>query len=202
MLAIKRPVFMTGENPGLTLFAPGSGEAVAILSYWHCTDSPWGAGNVLILWGSGSSASGIYADNLELARILTERLTRHFPDFRAVPLERLALVDAEVEHAFDGTRYRVVGRGKVCSIEVEWSELLDCKQVVWPDFPAGSAVFDLTTVIRPCGQASLRIDGREVAGSPRVEINDEGRPASSAFLAFAETWIGPLADGREIRPSS
>ena len=44
---IKRPVFLSGENPGMTLYETNTDHPIAILSYWHVTDSPHGIGNAL-----------------------------------------------------------------------------------------------------------------------------------------------------------
>src|SRR3954452_24081221 len=72
------------------------------------------------------------------------------------------------------------------------SEPLDHKQICWPQFPAGPQAFDLTTVICPCRYATITLNGAPLLGEVQTsEAN--GWPASSAFLAFAETWVGPVA---------
>ena len=39
---IKRPVFVCGENPGMTLYKPDTDQPVAIVSYWTCDlQSAW-----------------------------------------------------------------------------------------------------------------------------------------------------------------
>lgn len=155
MSEIKRPVFFSGENPGMTLYVPGTEQPAAVISYWVCTDSPWGVGHALVLWLSATSATdlgqgGIFTDNPDLARVLVTELTQHFPEFREVPVNTLAYVAAHCEHTFDGICYRVVCKTPESQIEVEWEEILDRKQVVWPQFPAGETAYDLTTVICPC----------------------------------------------------
>ena len=86
---VKRPLIFTGENPGLSLFRPGSGELVAAASYWRCVYSSHGEGNALLIWvdhaGSGIgdlSPHAIYTDNPGVARLVAERFTQHFPNFR------------------------------------------------------------------------------------------------------------------------
>lgn len=191
----RRPVFMCGENPGMTLYVPGTDRITAVASYWDCTDSPWGTGHALVLWEADSSgeARAIYTDNPPLAKRLVENLTRHFPEFQGISVADLTYVTAVCGHTFDGTEYRVTCLAGAHSVELEWSGILDRKQVVWPGFPAGQAAFDLTTVIGPCASAGIRVDGRPIAGEVRTGVSQEGCATSSAFLAFAETWIGPLS---------
>jgi len=69
---------------------------------------------------------------------------------------------------------------------------LDRKQVIWPRFPAGKAAYDLTTVICPCRVGRIQINGEFITGEVQTAQSAEGLLASSAFLAFAETWVGPL----------
>jgi len=78
MVDVKRPIFFSGENPGITLYALGTEETVAVASYWHCTDSPYGVGHALVLWLKNENTSighgCIFTDNLELAQVLVKKL--------------------------------------------------------------------------------------------------------------------------------
>jgi hypothetical protein len=181
----------------MTLLVPGTEQAAAVVSYWYCTDSPWGVGHALILWlmtGAGPGEpthSGIFTDNLGLAQILVTRLTQHFPEFQEVPVETLQYVNAHCEHSYDGTHYRVVCQAPKTQIEIEWAEVLDRKQIIWPHFPTGENTHDLTTVICPCQVGRIQINGEAVQGEVQTQQNAEGIFSSTAFLAFAETWVGP-----------
>ncbi len=199
MLQYRHPVFLCGENPGLTLFAPGTEQAVAIASYWNCTYSQHGAGHALTLWVAPRPFGprvepfcGIFTDNLPLARWLTDSLTRHFPEFRDCPVAEFPYHVAQCGHTTDGrSRYTAECNSEDHHIAVAWADLLDQKHLTWPRFPAGPQYFDLLNVIFPCGQASVEIDGHQVPGIVQTAIVKD-RPASSAFLALCETWIGPL----------
>jgi hypothetical protein len=197
MSEIKRPVFFSGENPGMTLYVPRTEQPVAVVSYWHCTDSPCGVGHALVLWLDPALSADvgqgcIFTDNPELAQMLVKNLTQHFPEFKDISIETLAYADAYCEHTFDGTCYRVLCRTPETQVEIEWVEVLDRKQVVWPQFPAGQAAYDLTTVICPCRVGYLQINGKLLAGEVKTSQMNDGAFSSTAFLAFAETWIGPL----------
>jgi hypothetical protein len=202
MSEVMRPVFFSGENPGMTLYIPATEQLAAAASYWHCTDSPWGVGHALVLWLGTPPAmdigrGGLFTDNLHLAQVLVKDLTQHFPEFQDIPIETLAYTEAHCEHTYDGARYRVVCQTAETKIELEWIEVLDRKQVIWPQFPAGKAAYDLTTVICPCRIGRIQIDGRLITGEVKTAQRADGTFSSTAFLAFAETWIGPLDRKRE-----
>lgn len=197
MSEIKRPVFFSGENPGMTLYISGTEQPAAIASYWYCTDSPWGVGQALVLWLDTSPATnighgGVFTDNPGLAEILVKDLTQYFPEFREVPVGTLGYEDARCGHTFDGTCYRATCQTPEVKIEVEWVEILDRKQVIWLQFPAGETAYDLTTVICPCRTGRIQINDKSVRGEVQTARTANGTPSSTAFLAFAETWIGPL----------
>ncbi len=196
MVDVKRPIFFSGENPGMTLFSPDTEETVAVASYWHCTDSPMGVGHALVLWLKNENAAighgGIFTDSLKLAEILVRKLTQHFPEFENVPVQSLQYIQAHCGHTYDGTIYRVTCQISAAQVELEWSEPLDRKQILWPGFPAGEEAYDLSTVIRPCKIGRVQINGKNIDGEVKVTQNAEGIYSSSAFLAFAETWVGPV----------
>ncbi len=197
MNEIKRPVFFSGENPGMTLYAPGTEQPVAIASYWICTDSPQGIGHALVLWLHTSLVTNldqgcIFTDNPNLAHVLVKDLTQHFPEFQEAPVNALAYLEAHCEHTYDGECYRVLCQTETAKVEIEWAEVLDRKQVLWQQFPAGATAYDLTTVICPCRVGRIRINGNWLPGEVQTTQAASGSLASTAFLAFAETWIGPL----------
>jgi len=199
MAKIKRPVFMCGENPGLRLYVPETEQRVAVASYWHCTYSPWGRGNALVLWldeqalpeGLSWRSGGIFTDNVSLAHELVGTLTQYFQEFQGLPVTELPYLDATCEHVFDGMRYSLRCRAESVRVEIIWEELLDQKRLDWPQFPAGPVVYDLTTVICPCRAGYIEVNGLSVPGEVQVGQAADGHPSSSAFLAFAESWVGP-----------
>jgi len=196
MAEIKRPVFFSGENPAMTLYLPGTEQVTAVASYWHCTDSPHGLGHALIFWLAdeipGMGHGGIFTDNIELAKVLATQLARHFPEFENIPVGTLPYTEAHCEHTYNGQSYRAVCQSAATQIKLEWVEVLDRKQVNWPGFPAGDATFDLTTVICPCKNGRIQINNNAVDGEVQTLKADDGFFRSTAFLAFAETWIGPV----------
>jgi hypothetical protein len=199
MIKIMRPVFVSGENPGLSLFRAGVERPAAVASYWNCEISPWGMGHALVLWvdpaltANGAVERGaVFTDNLEMARGLVDALVQYFPEYQGAPVAELPLIRAVCQHVFSGERLDVLCQSSETRVELTWEKLLDRKQVLWTEFPAGEAVYDLSTVICSCGQAKLVLDGIRVAGEVQLEKMSDGSTGSSAFLAFSETWIGPM----------
>jgi hypothetical protein len=195
-ITIKRPVYLCGENPGMTLYKADTDQPVAIVSYWHVTYSPHGTGNALILWLHESTElrGGIFTDNLPLAHILVDTLTRHFPEFKDVPVADLPYTEADCEDSFNETDgYIVSCTSGEDRIAVEWANLLDQKALSWPGFPAGKQNFDLQNVICPCGSGTITVNNQTISGKVKKTSTSENTPSSSAFLAFAESWVGPNA---------
>lgn len=191
---IKRPVIFTGENPGLSLFRAG-GELVAAASYWRCTFSAHGEGNALIFWLDRSAIGGtgvlaaIYADNTAMARFVTDTLNQHFGDFQNKGFAEVQPEPARFFQEGDSRAYhRVVAHAAAHQVELLWRDVRDYQQVIGSDSQLGGRSFELATVICPCAAATITFDGVPVQGEVRLTERD-GRPQSSAFLAFAESWV-------------
>ena len=54
------------------------------------------------------------------------------------------------------------------------------------DNRSGAEPYDVSAVICPCRRGSIAVDGVPLRGEVRVP---SGESASSAFLAFSETWV-------------
>lgn len=193
----KHKVILCGENPGLALHEPGTGRIVANASYWRCTYSAHGEGNVLVLWVEAGDAvilpGAIYADNAPLARFVVGAIVQHFETFRDRGLAELEPRQARFTQDFGGRRYhRVTCQAEGTSIELLWRDVREYQLRHFPNNRefgvAGDRVYDVTTVICPCADGQIAIDGQLVPGVVRIDTNKE--PAeSSAFLAFSETWV-------------
>lgn len=192
-IEIKRPVFLCGENPGMTLYKSDAEQILAIVSYWHVTYSPHGTGNALVMWLDESIPfpAGIFTDNIPLAQILVNTLIQHFPEFKNFPISKLPYHSSHCEHIFKNDRYLASCSSGKNKITVEWSEMLDQKSLSWVNFPIGDQNFDLNTVICPCNSGTLSINEINVMGKVKTGLSSDNMPSSSAFLAFAESWVGP-----------
>jgi hypothetical protein len=190
-------VVFSGENPGLTLYKPGTEERVAAVSYWRCVYSEHGEGNAVLIWadpeGSGLgelAPHAIYTDNPGVARLVTERFTRHFGGFSDLGFENVEPTHARFFQESDSRWYhRVVCNDASTVVELVWSHVLAHQQVLRQGYELGGTRWDLMTVICPCSQAQVMVNNRAVSGEVRTSTNEAGAPGSSCFLAFSETWV-------------
>lgn len=191
------PVVFSGENPGLTLFKPGTEERVAAVSYWRCVYSAHGEGNAMLVWtdktasGLGDNAPhAIYTDNPGVARLVAGRFTQHFGGFTDLGFGTMEPTFARFFQESDSRWYhRVVANHGGGVVALEWSDVLDYQQTLRQDFELGGTKWDLMTVICPCKSASVTVNNQRVDGEVRTRTNSQGAPGSSCFLAFSETWV-------------
>lgn len=192
----KRPVIFCGENPGLSLYQSASGALVAAASYWRCTYSAHGEGNALIMWvdlnGAGlgqGELRAIYADNAAMARFVTDTLNQHFANFQGRDFPSVQPQPARFFQESDSRRYhRVVCHADDHAVELVWQDVRDRQMIIGTDLELGGRSFELATVICPCARATITLDGSPVPGEVRLGERD-GHLQSSAFLAFAESWV-------------
>lgn len=195
----RQPLALCGENPAMTLYQPGSEQIVAVAGYWRCIYSPYGVGQVVLVWvdptvsGLGTAAPhAIYSDNLPLADYIVQTFNQHFPEFRGYSFGDFSAEPGQIaQEAADTNGLRVTCQADERTLVLTWGDVLHRSLLLYPGFPCGGQLFDLSTVLCPCGAASLRIDGQLLAGEVRTEQSG-AVPHSSAFLAFCETWIGPV----------
>jgi hypothetical protein len=174
-------VLLVGANPGLTLFAD-DGERVAFASVWRVDWSTHGPGRAVVVWHDGRVR--VLTSTPALGRWLVEAFTRHFPEVAGLPWPAPEIIEAPVAIDLDpatGVAARAAG------VAIRIAEPLGRRLVTADAFPGNG--YGLSTVYTPCLLGSLSVDGRPVAGAPRV--TGEGRVTSTAFLADAEVWTAP-----------
>mgnify|MGYP001362352322 CR=1 FL=1 len=184
-----RGVMITGENPMIVLYRPGSDDYVAIASMWTCTYSEAGQGRALVIWvdpeasGLGERAPvGIFTDNPALARFVWANLYNDYAPIHGRGIEDAPLRAARFAHHADGRRlHRMTCTSGTTTIELEWRDVVEVFHVL--TYPTG---YECSVVAAPCAAGTITVDGRRAIG----EIHrPEGWFGSSAILAFAETWI-------------
>lgn len=190
-------VVFSGENPGLTLFKAGTEDRVAAVSYWRCVYSEHGEGNAMLIWvdpdasGLGDIAPhAIYTDNPAMAKLVTERFTRHFGGFNELGFENIEPTHARFFQESDSRWYhRVVANSGDSVVELVWAEVADYQPVLRQNHELGGTNWDLMTVICPCNFAQVMVNNEAVEGEVRTSTSDDGKPGSSCFLAYSETWV-------------
>lgn len=174
------PVVFTGENPDLILYNQAS-EMVVAASYWRCTYSKFGGGNVLVLW-LREGAKTIYTDNLGLAK-MARALTSYSEGFQGLEVPTFPIKSAQFFQKLDGKTFYQVTCIAEETIELTWQTFRDVYSV--KDVFHFGKDFELSFVVCTCEVARVVIGGEEIAG--KVKWFDRN-PASSAFLALAESW--------------
>ncbi|HEV2127079.1 MAG TPA: hypothetical protein VGR22_00495 [Thermomicrobiales bacterium] len=196
-ITVKPDVAFAGDNPLLMLYRPDTEEVIAVASYWRCAWSPEGAGEALVIWvdpaASGldeQAPAGIFADNTAMAHLVWVQFNSQFDRLQGRGIEDREIQPARFTMLADGIRlHRVTCAAGATTIELEWRDALEAVHMVATP-RVGSSRWEVTNVVLPCAGAAIRVDGIEIAG----EVHQpEGIYRSSAFLAFAESWVR-LAD--------
>lgn len=194
LLNKRRPVLFAGENHLITLYRPGSDAAMVWTSCWHCTYSADGEGTVLVMRVDQETTNrhdlpplAIYTDNPSLGRMITERFNQYFDGFRNLGLAALALQSAQfVQYPNGRQSRRIVCTSGMQVIELIWEDIFDAAMELFYN-TSGPIAYDVSAVICPCARGIIMVNGVPLPGETRVPAGDS---ASSAFLAFSETWVG------------
>jgi hypothetical protein len=194
-------VIFCGENPEIRLVRPENVDReIAFASYWRCTYSPYGSGQLLalhieanVLESGVDALTLIAADNLPLGRALVDDLVQHFPGLDHIPFTDINVQVATLSQANDGQKnYRVECRTAQHHIDITWADVLDVRlPQTYSNFISeterGTAL-DVSNVICPVGSGSIIINGAAVNGCVH-SLYDGTMNRSTAFLAFSETWV-------------
>ena len=182
-------VLMTGENSFIRLSHDGGATPSDRLSHWRVLWCPAGAGHALFVQSELTDGRvRVYSDNPAVARWLQRTIeTLLFPAFAD---ETLPIIAAEFTRGGDP---RSAAWETVVSaterIRLTWWDCLDPFVLTLPpgfnDRPIG--VF---STFFPARAAQVELGGRVATGRPWPETRGD-RQASSACLAWSETWVKP-----------
>jgi hypothetical protein len=189
----RRPVIFSGENSMIRLFRAGGDEIIAGASYWRCTYSEHGEGNALIIWAdpvatglSDLAPHAIYADNLAMGQLVATTFNQYFRGYQNRGFGEMIPKPARFfQQGYSHRQHRVTCYTDQATIELLWQDVLDAN-LQFLENTSGPSKFDVSTVICPCAQASITIDGTAATGEIR---RGPGPTDSSAFLALSETWV-------------
>jgi len=186
-------VAVIGENPGIRLSVKEGAPPSTSVSFWRVFYSPAGMGHVCFvtsdIGGDGPTPDDIrlaFADNEKLAEYVATRLMTAFDKTYG-------------SRPFPVRRARFARSGDTATA---WKETIDADQfsieLVWRDFYEPFAIesrvgvpdnpYLITSTFIPARTAEVIVNGRRVTGSATQRMRGT-RQSSSAFLAFAETWL-------------
>jgi len=186
-------VAVIGENPGIRLVAKEGAAPSTSVSFWRVFQSPAGEGHVCFVT-SDIAGDGPTPDDIRLAFTDNEKLA----DYVAMQL-MTAFDKAYGEKPFPVRRARFERRGNTTTA---WTESLTADgyriDLVWRDLLEPFAIeskagvphnpFTILSTFVPAKTAEVVINGRRAAGQTTPRMRGS-RQSSSAFLAFAETWL-------------
>jgi hypothetical protein len=121
-----------------------------------------------------------------MGRMVMARFNQYFGGFTDRGLAELPPTPARFTQQADGRRlHRITCASAERTIELLWREVFDAALEVF-DNRSGPEPYDVSAVICPCQAGRISVDGAPLRGDVRVP---DGPSASSAFLAFSETWV-------------
>jgi hypothetical protein len=184
-------VLMTGENSFIRLSVDGGTTPSERFSHWRVLWCPAGVGHALFMQSQLAGRQvRIYSDNAAVARWLQRTIeTLLYPAF-ADP--KTPVVAAEFARAGD-PRSTVVETVTAAAhrIHLTWYDCIEPFVLTLPpgfnDRPIG--VF---STFFPARAAHVEMNGAFAPGQPWPEMRGD-RQASSACLAWSETWVKPRA---------
>jgi hypothetical protein len=186
-------VAVVGENPGIRLMTKDGDAPSTSVSFWRVYESPAGEGHVCFVT-SDVKGDGPTPDDVRLAFTDNEKLA----DYVATQL-MTAFDRAYAEKPFPVRRARFERSGDTATA---WKETIKAEgytiDLVWRDFYEPFAIeshvgaphnpYTIVSTFIPAKTADVIINGTRAAGAVTPRMRGE-RQSSSAFLAFAETWL-------------
>lgn len=190
----------SGENPGIYLKDPArpDGGWTALALYFRVVASAHGRGRGMLVLGAPQERAVFpevpnvcLTDNVPLMRYLLAEFVPAFGAFRNLPalgaIEPLQATGGATDASQPGAWSETIEAPRV-RLGMHWGGLgAPFAADVGPDLSA-TGRHRMYSVFQGGGEASITIDDRPLAGVP-VERDFLGGKLSSAFLAFAESWI-------------
>ena len=182
-------VLMTGENSFIRLSADGGKTQTDRISHWRVLWCPAGAGHALFVQSTlTSGAVQLYADSEPVARWLQSTIeSLLYPAFADAKLPVTKAQFSRHGDVASGAREEVVAGG--AKILLAWQDFLPPFVLNMPPGSNNRPIGVFSTFF-PARVARVEIGGKTAPGKPWAEKRGE-REASSACLAWSETWVKP-----------
>ncbi len=189
-------ILIAGENHILRLQTYAGGPDAALVNHFRLRLSPHGPGHAVFVLADPDAAdprNACYTDNPKLANWLLDWYLGGSPLYRDLKgLVDLPIVTAGGFTFIDELPRRwteTVSAGDV-TVRAVWSDLATPFHVERLAQPGEQDAMDVFSVLMSASDAHLSIGGERIAGEvfPR-QVGSQ--PITSAFLAFAESWVAP-----------
>lgn len=186
-------VAVIGENPGIRLAIKDGAAPSTSVSFWRVYQSPAGEGHVCFvtsdITGDGPTPDDLriaFTDNDKLAEYVARQLMTAFDE--AYSRTPFPVRPARFERSGDAaSAWKETIRAEGYTVELIWRDFYEPfaieSHVGVPRNP-----YTILSTFIPAKAADVIVNGTRAAGTatPRMRGN---RQSSSAFLAFAETWL-------------
>ncbi len=182
-------VLMTGENSFIRLSLDGGKTQSDRVSHWRVLWCPAGAGHVLFVQSTLTDGRvRVYGDNIAVARWLQNTIeSLLYPAFADTALAVTSAVFSR--HGGPWSTVTETIAADDVRISLSW---YDCIEPFVLHMPPGFAnrPIGVFSTFFPARAAQLEMGGRVATGSVWPETRGD-RQASSACLAWSETWVRP-----------
>jgi hypothetical protein len=195
-------VSWSGDNPGIYLKEREDGPYVTLMVYFRIVLSPHGPGTAMLLLEApheSAPAAGIknvlLGDNPALTHYLFDGFCRHFGVFRKLPAmaaPTLMPLDSVSESGDARSAFTVTLKSGNDVFSLQWDDLAEPFAAAVSPAQSATGHHEMYSCFIEARRASITVNGRRLAGKPVVR-DFMGRPSSSAFLAFSETWTHEAA---------
>ena len=197
MPAYPGTVDWSGENPGMYLKDDPDGPFVTLLSFFRVVLSPHGRGHALLMLrrpqDAGHAENVCLTDNEPLARWLVADYASNFGAFKGTPGMqglRYAGLDSVATSGDAASTYTETVKGDGLEVAMSWSEIGQPFALELPLSHSATGKHIMLSLFAGAGKALATVNGAALPGKP-IPRDMVGKPITSAFLAFSETWIRP-----------
>jgi len=197
MPAYPGTVDWSGENPGMYLKEDPNGAFVTLVSFFRVVVSPHGRGHALLMLRqpqAGGHADNIcLTDNQALARWLVSDYASYFGAFKGTPgLNglRYGRIDSVATAGDTRSVYQESVKGSGLDVTLSWHEVGTPFALELPVEQSATGKHVMLSVFAGAKHGIATVNGTRLPGSP-IPREMAGRPITTAFLAFSETWIRP-----------
>ena len=186
-------VAVVGENPGIRLVTKEGAPPSTSVSFWRVLQSPAGAGHVCFLTsditGDGPTPDDVrvaFADNEKLAGYVALQLMTAFD--KAYGEKPFPVKTARFERSGDtATAWKETIRSDGTTVDLVWRDFYE-PFVIESRAGVPHNPYTILSTFIPARAADVIVNGTRAAGTPTPRMRGT-RQSSSAFLAFAETWL-------------
>jgi hypothetical protein len=180
---------ITGENSFIQLSHDGGKIQSDRFSHWRVLWCPAGAGHALFMQSELIAGKvRIFTDNVAVARWLQRNIETHL--FPAFADEKLPIVSADFMRHGDAHSSAIeTVASSENEITLTWYDFIEPMVVTLPPGFKNRPIGVFSTFF-PARAAQAEMDGEVTTGSPWEETRGD-RKASSACLAWSETWVKP-----------